>query len=657
MSFVWNKLDTGLSLIYANYLRVREHGVDEKLPVHPIVESGGRLNISLRYSGDLAEIEALGFDIVHDQGGGRASGAVNLDDIERLAAHPGVVKLSYGLAPKPFLDRSIPNIGANHVWQLQGPAFAGTTGTGVIVGIIDTGIDFTHPFFSTTTDPVPVPPNKPVHQTRILRIWDQTLDKKGDDEHLPDPLVIDFPQSWGVEYTAAMINDALKKPESIILRHTDTEGHGTHVASIAAGNGRDKHAFVGIAPEADLVIVKLFGLVGTPTGLNPRPSLEDCFEQAVNYILNVAAAEQKSVVINYSAGDTMGPHDGFTSQETFLSGTFENTTGRAFVIAAGNDSDWGHHASILLPNVPQPASGAVTIPLELYDTREVGESKPLRVELYYPADDVSISVKVSLPPQGNQPATIIPETPFPDVNTDFFNGGRAYTAINGQVDSGAVRRKRFMLTLEPLSTAGHARGTYSLTVKYTVAGAAAGKIAHLWCEYDGMSLGLKIGAIDPQFTNVSAKDRFLISSPAGADNTICVAAYDARNGTPFDIDRDSSAGPLADYGSGFPQPAKPDLAAPGSGIKAAASRDYHPGPLDLPIDYRDGAAKVRLSGTSMAAPHVAGTIALMLKKKKDLGVSDIARILKTWADPYTPAQPERAGAGRLNAEDAFDSVI
>ena len=87
MSEVWNKLDSGLSEIYSNYLEVQKHGVPRGQRLHPAAVEGGRLQVSLQYTGELREIEALGFETLLEEEPGLAQGTVDLADLERLAAH------------------------------------------------------------------------------------------------------------------------------------------------------------------------------------------------------------------------------------------------------------------------------------------------------------------------------------------------------------------------------------------------------------------------------------------------------------------------------------------------------------------------------------------------------------------------------------------
>ena len=121
-------------------------------------------------------------------------------------------------------------------------------GKGVLIGIIDTGIDYTNPLFLY-----------PDGTTRISAIWDQSLPE---DRSAPAPGVPDYSAasgaSYGTEFTRAQINEALASDSPFSLVPTkDTNGHGTFLAAIAAGNALPEQDFSGAAPDAELVVVKL----------------------------------------------------------------------------------------------------------------------------------------------------------------------------------------------------------------------------------------------------------------------------------------------------------------------------------------------------------------------------------------------------------------
>lgn len=172
-------------------------------------------------------------------------------------------------------------------------------GTGVIVGIIDTGIDFTHPDFKNRNG-----------QTRIKYLWDQK-EGKG---------IKPYPFGYGEEWTSEQINSGE-------CNHQDTlnGGHGTYVAGIAAGNGKVNREFEGCAPNADLIVVAL--------NLNRSGPL---FADAVRYIITKAEEEGKPCVINISAGNYYGSHDAFDLQSQLIEKLIANKPGRVLVAAAGN---------------------------------------------------------------------------------------------------------------------------------------------------------------------------------------------------------------------------------------------------------------------------------------------------------------------------------
>ena len=293
MPTVWDKLDDGLASVYSKYLQ----GL-----------GGEKLHVLIRYRGDPSELVTAGFEMVWNDGAGLATGALRMEDVERVAARPEVIRISYSHDDLPDLDKSIPDIKANQVWTLTGGAFTGTTGNGVLIGIIDTGIDFTHDFFMSNLAP---------KTTRILRIWDQGLIKVGA-ESTPDVGLLHpgTPGAYGVEYTFFEINQFLRAvPGALPIRHRDCAGHGTHVASIAAGDGRTAFNYVGVAPKVELVIVKLLFLENAPAVGAVGVSFEQRFMDAVHYIRGLGAIQSKPVVINYSAGSSMGPHDGLTQNE------------------------------------------------------------------------------------------------------------------------------------------------------------------------------------------------------------------------------------------------------------------------------------------------------------------------------------------------------
>ncbi|HYM59322.1 MAG TPA: S8 family serine peptidase [Thermoanaerobaculia bacterium] len=640
---IWSKLDSSLTSIYLDYLHEQERGVAAEPRHHPKVSKEGRLNVAVYFSGDLAELEALGLETTSRSPEGRASGDIHLGNLEQLAAHPAVVRIAYGREPRPILDASVPDINVRgQIWTLAGSVFSGLTGEGVIIGVIDTGIDFSHPFFRDL-------PNT----TRILRIWDQGL-RDGIDGKAPEPSMLEDPSgiTYGVEYDDRMINAAVQGTSKAV-KHRDCAGHGTHVASIAAGNGQGDYKYVGVAPKASLVVVKYLH-----PDYEPLVNYEQRFRDAVAYIIKTASALGKPFVINVSLGDSLAPHDGITVNEDFLSDRFAGATGQAFVTAAGNDAgkmpghkgvlvDCNQHAQVLFPT----GGGTTEFAIELLDTRtdrmeynncvakdETGE---LKFRLYYP-NGKTIYVSVKLP----DTAEYI-DGPSPDGPpvTGVFSGRRYLlrhvTETVKRISAPDFKRNLFEFTQTPNAAKEHYQGMYSVKIATT-----DDLEGHLYCGQPGTGdFRIDDSALTANF--IVVWDRYLIGSYGGAANILTVAAYSARSSGARPVADFSSRGPLASYDGSEPL-AKPDLAAPGVRVTAAHSK--------FAIRTTCKPNTVEMSGTSMATPHVAGAVALLLQKKPTLTTAEIIAALKNNVRTGPPPNADAVGAGLLDVKKAIDSL-
>lgn len=197
----------------------------------------------------------------------------------------------------------------------------GLTGQGVIVAIIDSGIDYTHPDFINEDG-----------TTRILYLWDQTIPGNPPDGY-----------ATGTEYTSADINAALaagSESERIaIVPSRDSSGHGTSVTGIAAGNGRGSGGqFVGVAPRSDLIIVKM----GIP-GPNSFPRTTELM-QGIDYVVRKSLALEQPAAINISFGNTYGSHNGDSLLETYID-DIANIGRIAIIVGSGNEGAASGHTS------------------------------------------------------------------------------------------------------------------------------------------------------------------------------------------------------------------------------------------------------------------------------------------------------------------------
>ena len=185
------------------------------------------------------------------------------------------------------------------------------TGKGVLMAVIDSGIDYFHDDFRNEDG-----------TTRILELWDQALDKV---------------------FTAAEINNALEAESRAeareILPSVDGSGHGTSVAGIAAGNGRESEgAYRGVAFESELLVVKLGA--AREEGFPRTTELM----RGVDFVVRRAVEMRQPLVVNISFGNTYGSHDGTGLLETFLNdiGNYGQTT---IVVGSGNEGATAGHVS------------------------------------------------------------------------------------------------------------------------------------------------------------------------------------------------------------------------------------------------------------------------------------------------------------------------
>jgi subtilisin family serine protease len=314
------------------------------------------LYISVKFTGDIAVLERAGFkvgSIFVDI----AYGETNLAGLEALARHPQVESIEKQRRHRLHLDDSVPDIKANQVWSRFGDNFTGYTGKDVIVGIIDTGIDFRHQAFRKPDG------TTRIHKTRIHKIWDQTLTAQGGETKpgpINDPTISPTPNplGYGVEYNEEQINAAIQESgPGVRARHKDDNGHGTHVSGIAAGDGSQSggchraYHYIGVATDATLIVVRAWRLSENDSKTSPTKS--DVILDAIYYILNEARIVAKPVVINLSLGTFSEGMDGNSSDCLAVDRLLlNNSKGTAIVFAAGNDGDAKFHASTTVPAGP-----------------------------------------------------------------------------------------------------------------------------------------------------------------------------------------------------------------------------------------------------------------------------------------------------------------
>lgn len=218
----------------------------------------------------------------------------------------------------------------------------GLTGRGVVVCIIDTGIDYTDRIF-----------RNPDGSSRILAIWDQTVQSGSPPRGF----------GYGTEYTREDINRALQSEDPFsIVPSRDEVGHGTSMAGVAVGN--DGVAYTGAAPDADIVMVKLKPCKQYFRDFYMIPQTVPAYQEndimlAAQYADGFAEVFSRPVVICFGLGTSYGDHAGSSALARYLN-TIAVKRSRAVVVAGGNEGNEGHHYQGNLDNRGNDGSGTVS---------------------------------------------------------------------------------------------------------------------------------------------------------------------------------------------------------------------------------------------------------------------------------------------------------
>ena len=234
---------------------------------------------------------------------------------------------SYSVIPKCFglLDRTA--VEASGILQMQIQPALALTGRGVLIGFIDTGIDYTNPLFRYEDG-----------SSRIVRIWDQTIE-----DGTPPAGIY-----YGADYNQELINQALASENPYeIVPSRDTNGHGTFLASVAAGGMDTENDFVGAAPEAQIAVVKLkeakpylreffFVKEGEPA------YQENDIMLAVAYLNGLANVLNLPLVLCIGIGSSNGSRSGNSNLSMYLNDISARRK-RSVVVATGNEAGVRHH--------------------------------------------------------------------------------------------------------------------------------------------------------------------------------------------------------------------------------------------------------------------------------------------------------------------------
>lgn len=459
--------------------------------------------------------------------------------ITELAAFPQVI---YMERPRQFFFEDLSARQASCLTALQESSSLNLTGQGVLISVIDSGIDYAHPDFC-----------KPDGSTRILALWDQTI--------TPDPALgqsSPLPYNMGTLFSPEQINAAIAadtlEERFLICPSVDRSGHGTHVAGIAAGNGRASDGlYRGVAYESSLLIIKL----GSP---EPRgfPNTTELMS-AIDFSVRFAISHAMPLSINLSFGNTYGSHSGTSLLETYLD--YVSNLGQICICTgSGNEGNNGGHAA-----------GVLTSGTSSQVEFAVGSYEPsLSIQIWKNYwDDIRFKLA---PPSG----TITFDIPPVPGSLRYDLGSTQILVYYGSPSPYSPFQE---IAIDLLPTENYIeKGVWKFTI---TAGTVTDGIYDMWMP------AAAVRGTATQFLTPTADTTLTIPSTAG--NVITVGAYDSNN---------NAIAPFSGRGYTWNlNQVKPDFVAPGVDIISTAA----------------GGGYESRSGTSMATPFAAGSCAILMQ--------------------------------------------
>lgn len=491
-------------------------------------------------------------------------------------------------------------------------------GTGVLVGIIDTGIDFNHGDFKDANG-----------NTRILFLWEQGA---SGGSAAPQPF------GYGQEWTAAQINAS-------VCTHNDLAhyGHGTHVSGIAAGNAMANGTHMGCASTADLVVVAMdFN--------NPGPTIAD----GVNYIFGKAAALGMPCVINASVGDYYGSHDGTDLEAQAINAMVQNVPGHVMVAAGGNAGNVKHHVKT------QPPANDTSFTW-------IQKTSPGFIAHHIYADTLQI--------QNMQISVGANRANFSDLGRIGFKN---YNYALNTTKNDTIKNNGNRIGIVKTTASINSFGVYDLYIRifpdtanlYWRIESKGSGLHHGW-NFDYVSTGLPTAMQYPFISKYVMPDTLytIVSSFQCLPDVITVANY-VNLSNYYDVNNTlqstgvvgGSRSLTSSIGPTRTNYQKPDISATGDYVFSAMPLGMQANLIaNAPSVVAQGSMHVQGGGTSAASPVVAGLAALYLQFKPNATSADVrdAVINCAYSDGFTGTSlPDFYwGYGKLDGKAAMLCIV
>lgn len=462
---------------------------------------------------------------------------------------------TYSAVPKLYSLLDVTSMDAAGITAAEELPVLNNQGAGVIVGFVDTGINYTDSLFRNVDG-----------STRIIGIWDQTnnSDNSNNIENETAKPFSAFSALYGTQYTAEEINLALNSdnPASIVPTR-DENGHGTFLASIAAGNRDERAGFSGAAPQASIAMVKLKPAKQYLRDFYLIRDGADAYQEndimmGVSYLYFLARKYSMPLVVCIPLGTNMGSHMGMSRLGQYLN-QVSLSNGSAVITAAGNETGARHHFRAVM----DADTDEVTAELRVGE-REAGFS----MELW--AENMGAYTVGFISPTGEVAREI--SVPLRGENTVSFLLEQTQITVYTQIaDVSAGSQFIFMRFENPMSGIWRILIRNSLDIRETF---------HIWLPVRGF--------ISDETYFLRPDPDTIITDPGNARYPITVTAYDHTKNSIYIH---------ASRGYSLSGRIKPDLAAPGVNILGASV---------------SGRRLTRMSGTSVSAAHLAGAAAILL---------------------------------------------